>query len=161
MASGMWVALKICNNLIKYGHLNIRRGGFMKIKVACILLLGMCMIGYNHTAKARTTVEGQNMSQTQSIIAQRQLKIINSVSDVKRGGTGVITIQGQPNTLYNIKTSYKSENKTIYVVQWRTTDRTGVTTFNWIVDMETMAGTYDATISGGGDILMTKHKVIS
>lgn len=132
----------------------------MKIKVACILLLGMCMIGYNHTAEATIRVESKNMSQNQSIIAQRQLKIINAVSDVKRGETGVITIQGVPNTLYNIKTSYKSGNKTIYVVQWRTTDRTGVTTFNWIVGMETMAGTYNATISGGGDILKTNHKVM-
>jgi len=133
----------------------------MKIKVACILLLGMCMIGYNRTAEATTTVEGINISQKQNIVAQRQLKIINSVSDVKLEQTGVITIQGVPNTLYNIKTSYKSGNKTIYVVQWRTTDRTGVTTFNWIVGKESMAGTYDATISGGGDILKTYHKVIS
>ena len=75
--------------------------------------------------------------------------------------SGVITIQGTPNTLYNIKTSYKLANKTVSVIQWRTTDETGVATFNWIVSMETMAGTYDATISGGGNILKTNHRVLS
>jgi len=132
----------------------------MRIKVAWILFLGMCIIGYNSTAEAISTVKAVNMPQEQSIIAQSHLKIINAVSAVKHEGTGVITIQGIPNTLYNIKTSYKIENKTVSVIQWRTTDRTGVTTFNWIVGNDTIAGTYPATISGGGDILNTTHTVV-
>ncbi|MBZ9608095.1 hypothetical protein G9F73_009780 [Clostridium estertheticum] len=131
----------------------------MKIKIACVLLLGMCMIGCNRTTEVATMVEDLNMSQKQSVISQSQLKIINEVSVVKRGETGVITIQGTPNTLYNIKTSYKLANKTVSVIQWRATDGTGVTTFDWIVSMGTMAGTYDATISGGGDTLKTNHRV--
>jgi len=132
----------------------------MKIKVAWFLFLGMCIIGHNSTTKAISTAKAVNMPQEQSIIAQSHLKIINAVSAVKHGGTGVITIQGIPNTLYNIKTSYKIENKTVSVIQWRTTDRTGVTTFNWIVGNDTIAGTYPATISGGGDILNTNHTVV-
>lgn len=131
----------------------------MKIKVACILLLSMCMVGYHSTIGAIPLVKVSNMSQKQSI-NQSHLKIINSVSSVKREGTGVITIQGTPNTLYNIKTTYKLANKTVSVIQWRTTDGTGVTTFNWIVSDKTMAGTYDATISGGGDTLNLTHTVI-
>lgn len=133
----------------------------MKIKIVCILLLGMCMIGCNSTTEAATMVEDLNMSQKQSVVSQSQLKIINEVSVVRRGETGVITIQGTPNTLYNIKTSYKLANKTVSVIQWRTTDGTGVTTFNWVVSMGTMAGTYDATISGGGSTLKTNHRVLS
>ncbi|MBU3091918.1 hypothetical protein K2F40_11380 [Clostridium sp. CM028] len=131
----------------------------MKIKIACVLLIGMCMIGCNRTTEVATMVEDLNMSQKQSVISQSQLKIISEVSVVKRGETGVITIQGTPNTLYNIKTSYKLANKTVSVIQWRTTDGTGVTTFDWVVSMGTMAGTYDATISGGGDTLKTNHRV--
>jgi len=88
----------------------------MRIKVAWILFLGMCIIGYNSTAEAISTVKAVNMPQEQSVIAQSHLKIINAVSAVKHEGTGVITIQGIPNTLYNIKTSYKIENKT-YVIE--------------------------------------------
>ncbi|MCB2292299.1 hypothetical protein LGK95_01935 [Clostridium algoriphilum] len=132
----------------------------IKIKVVCILLLSMCMMGYNHTTEAVTIVNESNMTHLLSVKSQSNLTIINSVAAVKRGGTGVITIKGTPNTLYSIKTSYKLINKTVSVIQWRTTDGTGVTTFNWIVSMRTMSGTYDATISGGGDILKTNHKVI-
>jgi hypothetical protein len=132
----------------------------MKIKIACILFLGMYIIGYQNNAKTMLIVKAVEMSPKSAMISQRGLKVINAISDVKRGETGVITIQGTPNTLYNIKTSYKIEDKRIFVVQWRTTDGTGVTTFNWIVGMKTMAGTYDATISGGGDTLNTKHTVL-
>ena len=132
----------------------------MKIKVVCILFLGMCMMGYHSTTEIIPVVKAVNMTQKQSIISQSHLKIINAVSAVKRGETGVITIQGRPNTLYNIKTSYKLANKTVSVIQWRTTDGTGVTTFNWIVSMESIAGTYAATISGGKEILNTNHTVL-
>ncbi len=132
----------------------------MKSKLACILLVVMCVMGYNSTAEATTMIDRSNISQKQHTKSQNNLRIINSVSAVKRGGTGIITIQGMPNTLYSIKTSYKLINKTVSVTQWRTTDETGVITFNWIVSMETMSGTYDATISGGGDVLKTNHKVL-
>ena len=132
----------------------------MKIKVAGILLVAMCIMGYNRIAFAIPLATGTNMAQKQYMISQNKLIIINAVSAVEHGGIGVITIQGTPNTLYNIKTSYKLGDKTISVIQWRTTDGTGVTTFNWIVSMRTMPGTYDATITGGGDVLRTYHKVI-
>ena len=101
-----------------------------------------------------------SITQKQFQTAKRHLKIINAITNVKRGGTGIITIQGAPNTSYSIKTSYKLGNKTISVIQWRKTDVTGVTTFNWIVSMETAIGTYAATISGGGDIIKTNHRVL-
>jgi hypothetical protein len=132
----------------------------MKIKVACIITLSVCIMGYCGTSGAAPVVENVNMSQKQTIIAQNELIIINSVSSVNLGGTGVITIQGARNTLYKIETSYKLANKTVSVIQWRTTDGTGVTTFNWIVSENTNTGTYDATISGGGQILKTKHTVL-
>lgn len=132
----------------------------MKIKVVCILFLGMCIMGYNSTNETVPVVKVLSMSQEQSTISQSHLKIINAISTVRRGGTGIITIQGLPNTLYNIKTSYKLGNKRIPVIQWRTTDVTGVTTFNWIVGMKSVPGTYAATISGGDEVINTKHTVI-
>jgi len=132
----------------------------MKIKVVWILLLGICIMGYNSSAQAINMVKALVIPQKQLMIVVSHLKIINAISTVRHGGTGVITIQGIPNTLYNIKTSYKTENKTVSVIQWRTTDRTGVTTFNWIVGDDTVAGTYPASISGGGELLNTSHTVV-
>ena len=130
----------------------------MKLKVACILFLCLSfgMIGYHSTNEAVPKEMAVNVTQMQ----QGHLKIINAITDLKRGDTGIITIQGEPNTEYSIKTSYKKGNKTIFVTQWRNTDRTGVTTFNWIVSMDTEFGTYGATISGGGDVISTTHRVL-
>ncbi|MCB2309680.1 hypothetical protein LGL55_00940 [Clostridium tagluense] len=132
----------------------------MKIKVVWILFLSMCIIVCPSTTGAISMVKAVNMPEQQFIIAQGNLKIINAVSAVNHGGTGVITIQGRPNTQYNIKTSYKVGNKTVRVIQWRTTDKTGIATFNWIVGNDTAPGTYSATISGGGDILNINHTVL-
>ncbi|MGK0468051.1 hypothetical protein [Clostridium sp.] len=132
----------------------------MKIKAACIIFLGVCIIGFYGVFGTTPVVQVFNMSQKQPMISQGKLKIINAVSVVKRGETGLITIQGIPNTRYNITTSYKIKDKTIPVIQWRKTDGIGMTTFNWIVNVKTIAGTYDATISGGGDILKTNHTVV-
>jgi hypothetical protein len=133
----------------------------MKIKVACIIFLGVCIMSYYGVTGTTPVVEAFNMSQEQPMISQGQLKIINAVSVVKHGETGIITIKGIPNTRYSIATSYKIKNKTISVIQWRKTDGMGETTFNWIVNVKTIAGTYDATISGGGDILKTNHTVVA
>jgi len=132
----------------------------MKIKVRWILFLGICIMGYNFIFAEVSSVKAVNLVQEQSTIAYSNLKIINAVSTVKLGETGIITIQGAPITQYNIKTSYKIENKTIRVIQWRTTDRTGVATFNWIVDKDTTSGTYAATISGAGYEINTSHTVL-
>lgn len=131
----------------------------MKIKLVSVLLLCMYIMGRNNVALATTMSNQLNTIQKQTITTQNNLRIVNSQINVKRGGVGFITIQGKPNTLYNIKTSYMLANRTISVIQWRTTNDTGVTTFNWVVSRKTMAGTYEATISGGGYMLKTSHKV--
>lgn len=140
------------------GTLIKRRGDSVKFKIACILFLclGFGMMIYHSTNETTSKEVLVSVTKTQ----QGHLKIINAITDVKRGGTGIITIQGEPNTLYSIKTSYKLEGKTIFVTQWRNTDRTGVTTFNWIVSMDTTVGTYNAMISGGGDSINTNHRVL-
>jgi hypothetical protein len=132
----------------------------MRIKIACVLFLGLSIIGYRGITEAKPITQAVNTTKNQFEITKNNLKIINAITTVKRGGTGIITIQGAPNTAYSIETSYGLLNKTIPVIQWRKTDVTGVATFNWIVSMETIVGVYDATISGGGNIIKTNHRVI-
>lgn len=130
-------------------------------KTKCILVLTIILLGSYNTAKSTPTpiVKLLTAPQAQSVMAQNSLTIISSVSTVKHGETGAIIIQGTPRTQYSIKTSYKLGNKTIPVIQWRTTDQIGVTTFNWIVSNGTTPGTYNAIISGGGNTLTTTHTV--
>jgi hypothetical protein len=132
----------------------------MKIILSCILFLCICVTGFLSTSNSTPMVKPLIKPQVQAAMAQNSLSILSSLSSVKRGETGAIIIKGKPKTLYSITTSYKIASKTVSVVQWRTTDVTGVATFNWIVSYSTVPGTYNATISGGSETLYTKHIVL-
>ena len=132
----------------------------MENKTRYVLLLGIFMLGNYSVDKSVPTVTLLTVSQTQSVIADNSLRIISSLSTARRGETGVIIIHGTPRTQYTIKTFYKLGDKIIPVMQLRTTDKTGVATFNWIVSMKTTPGTYDASIFGEGITLKTTHIVL-
>lgn len=131
----------------------------MKIKISCILLLGICIVGL---CAIKSLSIPQLISESVAVTteAQGSLKILSSTSSLKHGGAGLITIKGKPGTRYSIHTSYRLANRTILVTQWRIADRTGVAAFNWIVSMDTTPGTYTATITGGGETLRTTHTVL-
>lgn len=129
-------------------------------KTKCILFLSICILIIYSTANSMPIAKLLPAIQTQSVMAQTPLKIISDLSIVNHRGTGLIIIQGAPRTDYIIKSSYKLGNKTIPVMQLRTTDKTGVATFNWIVSMETTPGTYNVLISGKGNTLNTTHTVL-
>ena len=131
----------------------------MKNKTKYILLL-ICLVGNYSTTRSMPTVRLLTVPQSQSVTVSNSLGIIGDLSTVKRGGTGVIIIHGTPKTQYTIRTSYKLGNKIVPVMQLRTTDKTGVATFNWIVSMETTPGTYDVSISGDGNTVKTTHIVL-
>jgi hypothetical protein len=132
----------------------------MKTITKYILVLSICMLGSYNSVQSMSTVKLFASEQTQSVMAQSSLNIKRSVSNVKRGGAGLIVIQGAPNTRYSIKTSYKLGDKTIPILQLRTTDKTGEATFNWVVNEESIPGTYEASIYGGGNTLKTTHIVL-
>lgn len=132
----------------------------MKIRKRYILILSICMLGNYNTARSMSTVKLFAQEQTQSVMAQDSLSVRSSITSVKRGGAGFIIIQGIPNTRYSIRTSYKLGDKIIPIMQLRTTDKTGEATFNWIVNDETIPGTYDASIYGAGNTLKITHIVL-
>jgi hypothetical protein len=88
------------------------------------------------------------------------LRVINARNVLRKGETGIITIQGQPGKKYEIKTSYKITNRTVTVTQWRVTDSNGFATFNWVVGMDTVAGTYSGQIRGNGSSINITHTVL-
>ena len=61
----------------------------MKFKLICTLIVGMCIIGYQKNVETVPAIKTENITNKQTIIAQRHLRIINAVSAVKRGETGV------------------------------------------------------------------------
>lgn len=97
--------------------------------------------------------------QVQSQYVSNDLRIINSKITINRGDFGFITIEGIPQTKYRITTSFNKGGKIISVTQLRVTGPNGQATFNWFVDYDTLPGTYQATISGGGKSLSIYHTV--
>ena len=132
----------------------------MKSKSKYIVFLCIFVLGSYTSVKSIPRIKVLAVPEIQSVAVLNSLSIISDLSTVKRGGTGVITIHGAPRTRYNIRTSYNIGNRTVPVMQFRTTDGTGVATFNWIVSMETTPGTYDVSISGGGNTLNSTHIVL-
>jgi len=132
----------------------------MKNKTRFLLFVILAVFTRYNTINSIPSVKLLTIPQTQSVKSSNTLSIISSVTTVKRGETGVIIIQGIPKTQYSIKTYYKLGNKTIPVVQVRTTDTTGVATFNWVVSMKTTPGTYEASIFGKGNTINTTHVVL-
>ncbi|NLP27322.1 MAG: hypothetical protein GX370_00845 [Clostridia bacterium] len=94
-------------------------------------------------------------------VSQDQIVIIRSVTTLKPGDVGLITIKGKPHQRYTIETSYKAVGRTIPVRQWRTADSQGMASFTWVVENDTDIGRYKATIYGPSSSLSLTHTVIS
>lgn len=124
------------------------------ILFSCILLSGFSKIDITPRFLKSSAV------QTQSQAAAENLRIISSNANIRHGDFGFITIQGRPETEYKIATSYRRGNRVISVTQWRVTGQNGQATFNWVVDAETVPGTYSAVITGGGEQLTTYHTIL-
>lgn len=131
----------------------------MKYSLLYILFLSIFISGCNNKNDLMSKLVKLSATQTQSQNIVDDLKIINSKAIVNRGDFGFITIQGRPETKYRITTSFNKGNRVVSVNQWRVTGVNGLATFNWVVDSETIPGTYTAVISGGGKKLNTYHTV--
>jgi hypothetical protein len=62
----------------------------------------------------------------------------------------MITIQGQPNTSYDINVIYNSGPSTAAGLGAQTSNSSGKVSWTWKVGTRTADGTYPVNISGGG-----------
>jgi hypothetical protein len=118
------------------------------------------MIGCSNEINTASNTNKSVTVQTQAEVAQNNLRIINSQTTLNHGGMGYITVQGKAKTQYTLLSSFKVGNRVVDVTQWRITGDSGQATFNWIVSPETVPGTYDIFISGGGERLNLSHTVL-
>lgn len=93
--------------------------------------------------------------------SQNDIYIIRSITSLKRGDVGLITIKGKPGERYTIESSFSVNGRTIPVRQWRNADSNGMASFSWVVGEDTDIGTYKATIYGDGSSISLTHTVIS
>ena len=61
-----------------------------------------------------------------------------------------VTIQGQPDTVYDIEVYYRSGASTAEGLEAKTSDSDGYVTWTWKVGGSTTAGTYRIVVTGGG-----------
>ncbi len=132
----------------------------MKSKLLYILLVSTFMIGCSNKIDIASNTEKLAAIQTQGEATSANLKVVNSQTTLKHGSVGYITIQGKAKTKYTLKSSFKVGNRVVDVTQWRITGDSGQTTFNWIVSPETVPGSYNIFIYGGGEKLNLSHTVI-
>lgn len=132
----------------------------MKYKLLCILLFCFLVGGYIGESKFISCINRSASVEVQVQAASPTLTIVSSQTTVRPGGTGYITIQGKPRIRYMIKSSFRIGTRLMYVTQWRTTDANGMATFNWVADSASVPGTYNISITGGGETLNLSHTVV-
>lgn len=88
------------------------------------------------------------------------ITIVNACTTVKRGENGFITLKGNSNESFTIKTSFVKGDEIINVRKKVTADEKGNVTFSWKVSKETVPGTYPVIISNETSSIKLSHKVI-
>lgn len=131
-----------------------------KLLYFCILLcIGIAFLNYPVIYTESTNSLPKNELKTIKY-TQNEIHIIRSITTLKRGEVGLITIKGIPGEIYTIESSFRVNDKTIPVKQWRRADSNGMASFSWVVGNDTDIGSYKATIYGGESTLSLTHTVI-
>ena len=72
---------------------------------------------------------------------------------VRQNETATVTIQGLPNTTNSITVNYKSGPSSAQGLEDKTSDGSGQVSWSWKVGGRTSPGTFNITVSGGGETL--------
>lgn len=74
---------------------------------------------------------------------------------VVAGSNATLSITGKPNTSYSIMVVYSSGASTAHGLEDKTSDASGKVSWAWKVGPKTKKGTYNITVSGGGQNVVT------
>lgn len=89
------------------------------------------------------------------------LTIADWSQTVSPGDTGFVTIQGKPGVTYTITVTYKSGPSKAKGLDPQTADDQGAVTWNWKIGSKTSSGTFNITVSGGGETRKVTFQVKS
>lgn len=88
------------------------------------------------------------------------LEITGVSSTVSPGDYAYVSIQGEPDTDYDITVTYKSGASTAKGLYTKTSDSNGNVSWEWKVGTKTSSGTYPIRISGGGQSISENFTVL-
>jgi hypothetical protein len=91
--------------------------------------------------------------------ANRVITLLNIKTPVKRGGTARLSIQGQPGVRYTASSVYNKSGKTFTSAVEKTAGTNGVANWTWTIGGDTVPGTYNITVTGGGNAFSTTYTV--
>lgn len=96
--------------------------------------------------------ESQPEEETQAP-SQEEIRVLAWPETVGQNETATVTIQGLPNTTYSITVHYKSGPSAAEGLEDKTSDGSGQVSWSWKVGGRTSPGTFNITVSGGGETL--------
>jgi hypothetical protein len=104
------------------------------------------------SAAAETTSEAASAAATQAADESSGPHAISVLGDttVKAGDVATLTIQGEPDTQYEIEVYYSSGRSKAEGLEPKTSDADGKVSWSWKVGTKTAPGTYKIIISGNG-----------
>lgn len=140
-------------------------GDFVKSKLSLLVLAVVVILGIGVIKRYSELPNKATMPdipiQSVGYGQQLDLMVIKDVTELNRGDTGSITIQGQPLSKYIIKSSYVRGTTIFNANKQITTDANGIGTFTWIVSKETEPGVYPIIISGNGRTLHLRQTILA
>lgn len=139
----------------------------MKIKLCFIFIILAAVTGCVGTAKPQTPQTPQipqqqeyGLLEVQPPPSPEKLKLVDIKTPVKQGEEGSITVQGQPDTVYSITSTFLVGRDMVTSYEHKTSSLNGTVTWRWRVRTNTAPGSYPVTITGGGRTLKTTYTVI-
>lgn len=103
----------------------------------------------------------QRLGQTQAEtpLGSNEIVLVDARTSVRRGESCSITIQGKPDTRYTISATYKLGEKTMTTQETKNSAKDGMVTWSWLINNDTVPGSYPVTVSGGGSGFNTLYTV--
>lgn len=85
----------------------------------------------------------------------------NYTNVVEAGSNAFVTIQGKPNTEYDIIVTYDSTTSTAQGLENKVSDDNGIVTWEWKVGTNTALGVHSITVRGGGQSGSVTFEVVN
>lgn len=117
---------------------------------------GKGLWGLKEEKESRSNQSQQNQTEVEG----EEIKLVNLTKIVKRGTEAKIIVQGTPGVEYDIEVYYKSGPSKATGLGPKIAKNSGEVSWSWKVGSRTTPGTYPIVITGGGEELEIKFKVI-
>lgn len=111
------------------------------------------------TSQSNSGLEDIQNETTDTTESSTGIDFVSWPQTIGRNETGIVKIQGEPNTDYSITVRYKSGPASASGLETKTSDKDGYVSWSWKIGGKTSTGTFSITVAGGGQSETVKFTI--